>query len=126
MRKLIILMMLMLLLPISFTGTLKADNTLPPNPGLDDGDTDDGGDEDGDHPWGEENTIEAPDKDRNDSRVTFSIEEIIYYSFSSYFEMFYGNKFLTSIENTSGATTRVISKRERYYSSQRLSSRRDR
>lgn len=128
MRKLIILMALLLLLPIGFDSTPKADEILPPDPGLDDGDNGDDG-KDGDHPWGEENSDGTPDrfKPRNKQRTTIAFEDVIYYSIRSYFEFYLGQTYFTTIKRESGISDPLLrSKRDRVFSSTRLSSRRGR
>ena len=90
MRTLIVLVVLLLLLPIGFGTSVQADETDPP---IDPGTEDEGGDVEGDHPWGGEERVIIiniePDKE-SELRATFSFDDYL----KLYLYMYYGLDFL--------------------------------
>ena len=89
MRRLIVILFLLLLLPIGFGISVQADETDPPvDPG-----TEDDADVEGDHPWGGEERVVVVDDNtisKYDKRSAFTIDDYI----KIYVYLYYGLDFL--------------------------------
>lgn len=127
MQKLLLLAVILLLLPLGFDTSIRADETEPPPVDGELGDPDD--DETGDHPWGgeEKSATDNNLKLRTDEARPTSLQQLLYFWLPSYYGIYLENFYPYRPARTMNSHESLFQNQDRRYQlSRRIPSRRER